>query len=662
MGGPGDSNRAQSGPTAPSGTRHPTVTPRALGLGALAVLAISLLSPWAVLMVQGSQLTSNAIPIIAVVLLLLLTAGVMPLLRLWQRAWALSRGELVTVYTMMLVGSVVVTTGFTGSFLSVITGAVYYATPENEWNELFLPHLSPWLTPTDSEAIRRFFEGAPQGMAVPWHAWWTPLCVWTLFVLLFYWVTLCVAVLLRGQWVNHERLVFPLTRLPLAMLEEDSERPSRLAPLFSRRLMWLGFAVPLLIHSWNSLHNYHEAFHPIPLDGSVVLLQGAASLLFRLNLPILGLAYLMSLNVAFSIWFFFLLAMAERLVFARLGLQIAGTGDIWTSGGAPPSIAHQGAGALVMLAVYALWAARGHLRYLAQLAWRGERDPDEALAPRTALVGLAIGLTGMVTWLAVTGMSAWVAVLLVAGALVVYIGLARIVCEAGLPGAQTPMVPQAFLARGLGPEVLGLRDMTCLGLSTTWMGETAANMMNALVHGLKLVSGEGLSSRRLPVAVFVAILIGLGGSIWTTMELAYAHGGINLHGWYYEGAARWPYDYMASVYNLPEASFLPRMEFTLVGAAAMALLLFFRQRFLWWPLHPIGLPIAQTFTIEYYAWLSILLAWLIKVAVLRYGGVRLYRRLLPFFLGLALGEFATATLWVFIDGYNGVQGNVIFNF
>jgi hypothetical protein len=64
----------------------------------------------------------------------------------------------------------------------------------------------------------------------------------------------------------------------------------------------------------------------------------------------------------------------------------------------------------------------------------------------------------------------------------------------------------------------------------------------------------------------------------------------------------------------------------------------------------------------YYGWLSIFLAWAFKGVILRYGGVRVYRRLLPFFLGLALGEFFTACLWVFIDGAFGVEGNTIFNF
>ena len=94
----------------------------------------------------------------------------------------------------------------------------------------------------------------------------------------------------------------------------------------------------------------------------------------------------------------------------------------------------------------------------------------------------------------------------------------------------------------------------------------------------------------------------------------------------------------------------------------MAALLFLRHRFAWWPLHPLGFPIASTFTIVYYGWLSIFLAWLLKATILRYGGVRAYRALLPFFLGLILGEFTTACLWLFIDGAYGIEGNMIFNF
>ena len=126
------------------------------------------------------------------------------------------------------------------------------------------------------------------------------------------------------------------------------------------------------------------------------------------------------------------------------------------------------------------------------------------------------------------------------------------------------------------------------------------------------------------------------------MTLAYTYGGINLHGWYFSGAPRWPFTYMASVYNAPEPSFARASPSPPAAASSWQPCSFLRHRFAWWPLHPLGFPIASTFTIVYYGWLSIFLAWLLKATILRYGGVRTYRALLPFFLGLILGDFTTA--------------------
>ncbi len=647
--------------------KDPGVTPRSLLFGAVLVAAISVISPWAVLVVKGSQLTSNAIPIIAIFLLFLVTVILQPMLRWLGARGAFTRSELITMYVMMLVGSVVVTTGFAGTFLSVITGAVYYATPENDWNNLFVPYLSRWLSPNDTQAIRLFYEGLPKGQTIPWESWIRPLITWISFILVFYWTLFCIGVLLRGQWVENERLVFPLTRLPLAMVEEPtsgaSGERSMVARLFTNKVMWLGFAIPLFIHSWNSLGNYSDAFQKLPLNGTMALLPGLVTVPVRLNLPVLGLAYLMPLNVAFSVWFFFAIGVVQTLIFARLGIQI-GTGDIWNSGGSAPSVLHQSAGGMMVFVLFLLWTARGHLKRLwRQARGREPNDGREVLSPVVAFGGLAVGYLFLLTWLTASGMSFYVSLLLLTGALGAFIGLSRIVAEAGLPGCQTPMVPQAFITRGFGPEVLGLKNMTGLGLSTVWIGETAANMMNAVVHSLKLTTDEeGTGQYRLmPVAMGLALVVGLVGSVWFTMEMAYKYGGINLHSWYYGGAPRWPFEYMKSVYGAPEP-FLPRLGFTGIGAAVMGTLLFLRHRFIWWPLHPIGFPIASTYTIVYYGWLSIFLAWMMKSVVLRYGGIAAYRALQPFFLGLILGEFATACLWVLLDGIYGFEGNMIFNF
>ena len=43
--------------------------------------------------------------------------------------------------------------------------------------------------------------------------------------------------------------------------------------------------------------------------------------------------------------------------------------------------------------------------------------------------------------------------------------------------------------------------------------------------------------------------------------------------------------------------------------------------------------------------------------ILRYGGPKLYRTLRPFFLGLILGGFGSAGVWLVIDAFTGMHGN-----
>lgn len=635
---------------------------RALLTGVVLVAAISLISPWAVLIVKGSLLTGNAIPVIGVLLFFALTAFVAPLLKSLNRCLAFTRADLILIYAMMLVAGAVVTTGFTGGFMSIISGIYYYATPENNWANFFIPHLDPWVAPQDPEAVHLFFEGLPPDAAIPWSAWVLPLAAWTSFMVAFSVVMFCLGIMLRGQWIDRERLVFPLTQLPLAMLEDAESAQRRKGRFFTSRLLWLGLLLPLALHSWNSLHSYHDAFQPLAVRGAIPLLDGRMSVPFLLNFSVLGLAYLMPLGVSFSLWFFCLVGLLEQSAFARIGLQLSG-GDMWTSGGASPPLSLQMSGAMLVLVVFALWNARQHLSsFWRQALGRQKATRRALLGPRAAVCGFCGGLLFMLAWLISTGLDAYVAILLVVGALVVFIGLARITCEAGLPSIQTPMVPQAFMIRGFGPQVLGLQNLTGLGLSTVWLGDTAANMMNAVMHSLRLSTGQERHLRHLPWALLLALVVALAVSIWYTMSLAYTHGGINLHGWYFGGVVRWPFNQMALLANAAEESFAPRLTFITLGASVMGVLLYLRQRFLAWPLHPIGFPVSNTHPIITFGWPSILLAWLCKAAILRYGGVRLYQTMRPFFFGLALGEFSAAALWVFIDGAFGVEGNMIFVF
>ncbi len=84
-----------------------------------------------------------------------------------------------------------------------------------------------------------------------------------------------------------------------------------------------------------------------------------------------------------------------------------------------------------------------------------------------------------------------------------------------------------------------------------------------------------------------------------------------------------------------------------------------RRRFAWWPLHPIGLIVMGTWLMER-VWFSFFLAWLIKGLLIKYGGFRLYTNAIPFFLGLILGQFAIAGLWVAVDFLTGMTDNWLF--
>jgi hypothetical protein len=59
-------------------------------------------------------------------------------------------------------------------------------------------------------------------------------------------------------------------------------------------------------------------------------------------------------------------------------------------------------------------------------------------------------------------------------------------------------------------------------------------------------------------------------------------------------------------------------------------------------------------------WFMAFAAWVLKLIILRYGGLKLYGRARSIFLGLILGQFVANGLWLFIDHFAGTRGNQIF--
>ena len=58
-----------------------------------------------------------------------------------------------------------------------------------------------------------------------------------------------------------------------------------------------------------------------------------------------------------------------------------------------------------------------------------------------------------------------------------------------------------------------------------------------------------------------------------------------------------------------------------------------KLHFVGWPLHPVALPIACAWVTDGYL-PAIFTAWVVKAVIMRYGGLRLHRQALTFFLGV----------------------------
>ena len=87
-----------------------------------------------------------------------------------------------------------------------------------------------------------FFEGLPPGAKIPWGVWIMPLFWWGSVIVATLTLCTCLIAVFRKQWVDKERLNFPLVDVPLAMM--DGAEDGRILPKFMRsRLFWIGFAI-----------------------------------------------------------------------------------------------------------------------------------------------------------------------------------------------------------------------------------------------------------------------------------------------------------------------------------------------------------------------------------------------------------------------------------
>ncbi len=632
------------------------ITLRSLVIGAFSALSIALILPYTINVIHGSRIGLSSCTPAAFILFFVVLLTVQVVLTLLKRNWHLRPGELVVIFSMMAVATHIPNRGVSGRLVVGVTGSSFYATPENNWTEHVDLIRPDWLALDDSRAVRDLYHGGDVDR-IPWHLWLPVLSRWFVLIVAYHLMLLSALVILRRQWVENERLAFPMAQVPLAMVQDNGSPNSIIKPFFKNPVMWAGFLFCFLINSTNILHNYVPWIPAFMGQAEFMIFREQIQIQLRINFLMLGFGYFINTGVAFSIWFFYLLKLAQQGLFMTLGINpyqslSPGSGSIF---------GHQMMGALIVLVVFGLWTARSHLKEVLLKAWNSDAPVDdsrEIMSYRTAVLCFLGGAAVVFVWLWQSGFPAWAAPVFIFAILVIMIGLARVIAETGIPTVTPSMGPATFVMSSIGATALGMQGVVAAGYTLVWAGGFLTFVTAPMANALRLGSEITRHRRALVIAIMAASAIAIAAGTWYWIYLGYEHGGINLNSRYYQV-------YSQSAPRFAEAGIASATGTNLVGwiwsgigAAVMIGLMIARHTFAWWPFHPIGFVISTSWVLTA-TWMSTLLAWLIKLAVLKYGGPALYERTKPFFIGIILGQFVAAGFWLLVDTFTGVRYNHI---
>lgn len=589
---------------------------------------------------------SESVPAIPGVAALGLMLLVNALLRRIPGARPFTRAEILVVFLFVTIASTITGIGVMQFLIALITVPFYINTDHIPANRPFLPG---WLAPHNTLAIRRMYEHAPNGQ-VPWGVWLAPIVCWTGFFLALWWTLYCIMALFFRAWAEEERLSFPLVALPMEMTGGQQTG----AGFWRNGYMWSGFAVSAVYNGVNIVHAFWPSM-PAPgkwIDMSPMFTaQGlpwseVAPILFHIRPELIGLGFLVSTEVSLTVWV------------SYVGLKLLAV--FGAAHGSPPGLLpleqEQGIGAFLMMACILAWLARRHLAAAFRVALQNRpQDGPEGIRYRWLFVGAIGGFLAVWAFMSAAGMAKWVAAAYLAVVIAVALVYGRLRAEAGVPLIWLfPFYMQKdifFYALGSGPlEAASPSTVSVFTLFTFLARGFFPEMTGYQIEAIEIARRTRMNGARLALGLFLACAAGLVIGWINHLVPYYRWGAAQLRdgGVWGEWLARPAYTQAADYATTPAPPQLPRVYATVAGATVVMLLWMLRLRFAGFWFHPIGY--AMTCSYGSLIWSSFLIVWILKSLTLRYGGMKMYRRWVPFFLGLALGHFAVAGIFWGLTG------------
>jgi hypothetical protein len=635
------------------------ITARSVLLGLVAAVAVSYYASMIELLRLGSVVKSS-FPI-AVILGFLFWVVINMFLARIAPAAMLTRVEMMVILSMMWVVSTMPGVGWTGYFIGALPAPHFFATPENRWAELFMEDLPEWgFLPPNEWLIDRFYFGLRKGESVPWIGWAIPVFWWFSGAIAFMAGGFFVSVIFHRQWTDAERLTYPLVSFPTDLMEGFDEGKA-LPKVFRSPLFWAGFAWTAGIIVWNMISFWYPNVPRITLfdaanTKAMAVARNFPPVYLRVLPLVIGLGYLCSLDLLFSLWFFGLLAVVKVGVMNRTGLTVGLPGQ--------PSkgteiINLESHGAMTVLVIWSIWIARRHLRHVWRAAWEGG-PTESAVSYRFAVVGLATCVCYLCGFFMALGMTLALAVGHLALAFVGYFAASKFIAASGF-GYLFPVWIKGggFIKTVVGTATMSSRNLTTLELvnsSVFYGGASRLQTMQVLPHHLKAMDGVVQGRRWTGATIFLAFTAGFVICSGLLIYFCYRDSLLYLRSWVlWKGSENMLNGIAVSLGESQKTVFDPqKLGVWLVGAGEASLMAALRTWFPWWPFHPLGLAFQYTTGPRYYA-LSILMVWAAKLLIVRFGGPQLYERAKPFFYGTVIGYCVgvgagTVIDWIWFPG------------
>ncbi len=639
------------------------ITFRSFAIGIMCVILLCAITPYNNLYVSGSAYPSNNHlplgPLLLIMLILLLNFAIK-----WVYAKsALSHNELIVIWCMMVTTVAIPSKAFAEYLLPDLVAPYYLATEENEWGDIFHQYIPAWLTPKDRYAIMYFYKGLPTH-GIPWRAWSKPILIWSAYALGLYAMMYCMSVILRKQWIEHEKLTFPLVHLPAEIMKEPYQGKI-LNPFFRNPAMWLGFGISGFIHVLNGFNVYFPYVPRIPTRFSLdpFLSEKPWNMLqpfpITFQPSVIGVTYLLTSRVSFSVWFFYMFYKFQCFMAGIFGIRL--TSSPGEFGFTHTFASHQEMGAFIVVTIFLLWRAKQHLKNVTTGVFKNVANYDEPLPYRLAFIGLIVSIIAQVLISQLMGMTFSIAFLITIIFAIMSLIFTWQVSSAGILRVDSTFEPMMALITILGGRKIGAGNLTIDSMQTRGFRTDISQLpMPGMMNIFKISNIQTLNKRLLTLCLLFATLIAFPVSSYFFISLSYKYGGENLTPWNYQDGPRGAYATLVYRITNPAERSLSDIGFIFIGAVFTTFVMLMYHKFLWWPFHPVGCTTGSSWGVREMLF-SIFLGWFFKSVILRYGGLKGYRSMYPLFLGLIFGEYVIGGFWLIIGLFTGKGYQVLPN-